>query len=56
MAVHQRRARLVLAPAYHLAYDYGHRYTASRAEIVPEQHEALLSGSQGGSGPPCVTR
>lgn len=44
--VHTRRARLALAPAYHLSYDYGHKYTASRADIVPERHEALLSGER----------
>jgi hypothetical protein len=53
MQVHTRRARLALAPAYHLAYAYGSKYTPSRADIVPEQHEALLSGAHffgGGRG------
>jgi hypothetical protein len=44
MTVHSRRARLVFTPAFHLHYTYGSRYTPSRADIVPEQHEALLSG------------
>jgi hypothetical protein len=44
LAVHSRRARLVFVPAFHLLYTWGSRYTPSRADIVPEQHEALLSG------------
>jgi hypothetical protein len=44
VTVHGRRARLALAPAYRLAYCYGRKYTPSRGDIVPERHEALLSG------------
>jgi hypothetical protein len=48
MTVHHRRARLAFAPAYRLSYTHGSRYTPSRADIVPQHHEALLSGLWGG--------
>eukprot|EP00775_Hariotina_reticulata_P004862 gene4862-5107_t len=44
LKVHQRRARLVYFPAYHLHYIHGEKYTPSRADIIPAEYDALIAG------------
>jgi hypothetical protein len=46
LTVHQRRARLVFFPAYHLHYIHGEKYTPSRADIIPAEYDALIAGGR----------
>ncbi len=46
--VHSRTARLVYLPSYHARYEHGVRYTPGRMDIVAQEFEALIGGTQTG--------